>query len=121
MDNKKISLLPCDLSKAFESVSHSILLRIRVCGKLNIDPHWLNSYLVNRTQYIKLKTATSSKISVTYGVPQRSILRPILLKIYVKDMAEYITTCTLVQYAGEVQLIHSGYLEDFTNIISKRD
>ena len=69
MDNKKISLLTlCDLSKAYDSVCYSILL-IK-CAKLNIDPHWFNSYLENKTQSVKLKTKISTKINVAYGVPQ---------------------------------------------------
>ncbi len=114
MDNKKISLLMlCDLSKAFDSVSRSILLR--KCVKLDIDLHWFNNYLVNRTQSVKLKSPTSSKISVTHGVPQGSILGPILLNIYVNDMADYITTRTLVQHADDTQFIHSGSLENLAN------
>ena len=117
MDNKKISLLTlCDLSKAFDSVSHSILLK--KCSNLNIDPQWFRSYLTNRSQSVKLKTATSSKISVTYGVPQGSILGPILFNIYVNDMLQYITTCTLIQYADDTQFIHSGSLENLANIIN---
>ena len=53
IDNKKISLLTlCDLSKAFDSVSHDILLR--KCSNLNIDCFWFKSYLCNRTQAVKL-------------------------------------------------------------------
>ncbi len=53
------------------------------------------------TELNLLKTSTSSKIAVTYGVPQGSILGPILFNICVNDMAEYITTCALVQYADD--------------------
>ncbi len=52
MDNKKMSLLTvCDLSKAFGRVSHNILLR--KCEQLNIDTHWLKSYLTYRYQSVK--------------------------------------------------------------------
>ncbi len=53
MDKKMISLLTlCDLSEAFNSVSHSILLK--KCAPLDIDSFWLDIYLKNRTQSVKL-------------------------------------------------------------------
>lgn len=62
-----------------------------MCAYLNVDHHWFNSYHVIWTQSVK--TTTSKKLSVT----QNSILGPILPN----DMAEYITTCALVQYADD--------------------
>ncbi|RUM30450.1 MAG: hypothetical protein DSY42_04590 [Aquifex sp.] len=120
MDNKMISLLTlCDLSKAFDSVSHSILLK--KCAILNIDAFWLNSYLKNRTQSVKLDKTLSSKASVQFGVPQGSILGPILFNIYVNDMKDYISDCTLVQYADDTQLLHQGHLEKLNEIIHQTE
>ncbi len=116
MDNKRISLLTlCDLSKAFDSVCHNILLS--KCAKLNIESHWLESYLQNRTQSVKLKSVTSTETHVSHGVPQGSILGPILFNIYVNDMADYITECTVVQYADDTQFLHHDTLENLDNII----
>ena len=73
IDNNEISLLClCDLSKAFNSVSHSILL-----DKLNshyIDSFWFKDYLKNRTQSVKVNKSVSSKLNVEYGVPQVQFL-----------------------------------------------
>ncbi len=107
-DNKMISLPTlCDLSKAFDSVSHSILLK--KCALLNTDSFWLDSYLNNRTQSVKLNKTLSSKVSVQFGVPQGPILGPILFNIYVNDMKHYISDCTLVHYADDTQLLHQGH------------
>ncbi len=66
MDDRKISLLTlCDLSKAFDSVRNSILLR--KCAKLSIDSNWFESYLANRTQSVILKTVISIKENVSFG------------------------------------------------------
>ena len=120
MDNKKISLLTlCDLSKAFDSVSHSILLK--KCAKLSIDCFWFNSYMSNRTQSVKLQDTTSLIVNVNFGVPQGSILGPILFTVYVHDMAEYFSECTLVQYADDTQFLHSGSLEDFKTMIKEAE
>ena len=116
IDNKKISLLTlCDLSKAFDSVSHDILLR--KCSNLNIDCFWLKSYLHNRTQAVKLRNVMSTKVTVSYGVPQGSILGPLLFNIYVNDMYKYISNCILVQYADDTQFLHSGSVQNLSNII----
>ena len=85
----------CDLSKAFESVSHVILLN--KCTKLNIDQFWFENYLSNRTQSVRLNGTLSKKLNVSYGVPQGSILGPILFPIYVNDLAEKINVCSLMQ------------------------
>ncbi len=67
-DSKIISVLTlCDLSKAFDSVSHSILLK--KCAIFNIDSFWLNSYMKNKTQSVKLNKTLSCKVSVQFGVP----------------------------------------------------
>lgn len=120
MDRKMISLLTlCDLSKAFDSVSHSILLK--KCALLKIDSFWLTSYLEKRTQSVKLDNTVSSQACIQFGVPQGSILGPLLFNIYVNDMKEYISNCTLVQYADDTQLLHQGYLDDLNEIIKQTE
>lgn len=120
MDKKRISLLTlCDLSKAFDSVSHNILLQ--KCAKINVDTFWLENYLINRTQSIRLNNVMSSKLEVTYGVPQGSILGPILFNIYVNDLPEYFNDCLLVQYADDTQFLHTGTLQELANLINKSE
>ena len=89
MDSKKITLLTlCDLSKAFDSVSHNILLK--KFSALKIDVFWLKNYIENRAQSVRLNNTTSNKLNVAYGVPQGSILGPVLFSIYVNDLNECI-------------------------------
>ncbi len=94
---------------------------MKKCAILNIDSFWLNSYLKNRTQSVKLNKTLSSKVSVQFGVPQGSILGPILFNIYVNNMKDYISDCTLVQYADDTQLLHQGHLEKLNEIIHKTE
>ncbi len=69
MDSKKITMLTlCDLSKAFDSVSHEILLK--KCFALQIDSFWFKSYIENRAQSVRLNNTMSNKLSIAYGVPQ---------------------------------------------------
>ena len=117
MDQRKISLLTlCDLSKAFDSVSHNIL--ISKCVQLKIDPFWFNSYLRNRTQSVRIKSYTSKKQSINFGVPQGSVLGPILFNIFINDLIKNVKHCLVIQYADDTQFLHSGYINELHRLIS---
>ncbi len=117
MDNRKISLLTlCDLSKAFDSVSHVVL--INKCLKLKTDSFWFSSYLRDRTQSVRTKDITSSEGNVDYRVPQGSILGPSLFNIFVNNLVDNIDYCsTLVQYADDTQFLHSGTVGELPFVI----
>ena len=119
-DNKKISLLLLlDLSKAFDSVNHNILLC--KCKKLNIDPCWFQDYLSNRQQSVKIGNTISSTKHVSFGVPQGSILGPILFVIYVNDLIECLPDCFIVQYADDTQILIEGEINNLEALIRKAE
>ena len=76
-----------DLSKAFETLNHDILLsKLRYYG---MDPNvikWFKSYLSGRSQYVQIDNISSRVKNVNTGVPQGSILGPLLFIIYVNDI-----------------------------------
>ncbi len=118
MDSKKITLLTlCDLSKAFDSVSHEILLK--KCSALKIDSFWFKSYIGNRIQSVRLNNTISEKLDIAYGVPQGSILGPVLFSIYVNDLNESISECSLTQYADDTQFLHADNVNNLENLISR--
>ena len=120
MDNKKVSLVTlCDLSKAFDSVSHAILLR--KCIKCNVDQFWFESYLCKRTQSVRLNDTVSDKTSISYGVPQGSVLGPILFNIYVNDLASFLPNCDVIQYADDTQFILSSSIDNLKDLIQKTE
>ncbi len=120
MDSKKISRLTlCDLSKAFDSVSHDIL-KEKMCD-IGIDSFWFANYLTNRTQSVRIGKDVSSKLQVLFGVPQGSILGPILFTIYVNDLSRHVNDCLTIQYADDTQFIHSDKVDNLPNLIQRTE
>ena len=103
---KLVGLVLLDLQKAFDCVDHEILLRkLGFMGIKSVD--WFRSYLTGRKQCVQVEGVVSGFLDVNCGVPQGSILGPILFLCYVNDMATSLG-CHLSLYADDSTLIASG-------------
>lgn len=102
-----------DISKAFDSVDHSILLqKLHKLGFRGNFHTLLTNYLSNRSQVVALGGLNmSTQVSLTCGVPQGSIISPLLFNIYVNDLEKNILTCHIFQYADDTVLVacHTNY------------
>ena len=89
-------------------VNHSLLSdKLQALGLNNVSVLWFDSYLTNRTQKVNINGTFSKSRTVPCGVPQGSILGPLLLLLYVKDM-ESAVKCKLILYADDSALLVSG-------------
>lgn len=94
-----------DLSKAFDCVHHEILLhQLEACGIRGLPHKWLSSYLGGRSQYVEISNVLSTKRQISQGVPQGSILGPLLFLIYVNKLPSVKQHGELVLYADDTTL-----------------
>ncbi len=96
-----------DLKKAFDTVDHAILLRkLSSIGVSNQSIKWFESYLCNRQQVIKIDQCISSKKRIEYGVPQGSILGPLLFLVFINDLNNCIELCGTSMYADDTAVFY---------------
>ena len=106
MGNGRLAgLVLLDLRKALDTVDHGIMLdKLQAMGVSNTS--WFKSYLSDRFQCVDVDGVRSSFLGVTCGVPQGSILGPLLFLVYINDMHRSVT-CRLSLYADDSALIFS--------------
>ena len=98
-----------DLSKAFDSVNHRLLIyKLERYGFRGCFGGLLRSYLSNRQQFIDVSGHQSTKKFIIAGVPQGSVLGPLLFNIYINDLAYFITNNNMIFYADDGVFYKAG-------------
>ena len=98
-----------DLEKAFDTVNHKILIKkLEYYGIKGLPLYWLTDYLTNRKQRVKIGNTYSNYQQITCGVPQGSILGPLLFLIYINDMHKAAKYSTLYHFADDTNLLYSN-------------
>ena len=103
IDNGKlVGAIYIDLTKAFDTIGHGVLLsKLQEYGIKGTALEWITNYLFNREESVYANGQFSSKQNMLSGVPQGSILGPLLFVIFYNDFPEYLKHCSCVMYADD--------------------
>jgi len=105
--NKVIAIF-LDLAKAFDRVNYKILLQLLPSfGIKNVSLNWFKSYITNRKQMVKINNVVGHESSINCGVPQGSVLGPILFILYVNSICDINIDGLVVTYEDDTCLLFS--------------
>ncbi|CAB4015645.1 Hypothetical predicted protein [Paramuricea clavata] len=116
MDNGKlIGCVYLDLSKAFDTIAHCILLdKLPAYGVVGPELAWFTDYLFNRTQLVEMQNNCSRPSTITTGVPQGSILGPLMFIVFFNDLKESVKNSEIIKYADDTVILYAD--KDAQNI-----
>ena len=121
IDDSEITLLVLlDFSKAFDTVNHKLLLaKLDILGFQENTCSWILSYLSGRQQKVQTETESSSWSSIINGVPQGSILGPLLFTILISDMRLSIWNGSYITYADDTNLYWESAADAINETLTK--
>ena len=97
-----------DLRKAFDTIDHATLIaKLQIYGVRGKELTWFQSYLFNRQQFVSFQSTRSERQSIRCGVPQGSILGPLLFTIVINDITEQVKKCRILLYADDTVIFTS--------------
>ena len=111
-----------DLQKAFDTVDHKILLhKLEFYGIRGVCNDWFQSYLSDLKQFVSINGYNSDLMPVIYGVPQGSVLGPLLFLIYINDLHKAIRYCKVHHFADDTNLFHTNTSVKNLNKLANHD
>ena len=120
MDQRKVTLLTLlDFSKAFNTINHDILImKLQCMFHFSETPvKWLTSCLHGRQQSVMMGSIVSECCAVNAGVPQGSILGPLLFSMYINDLVTSLKFCKYHLYADDLQIYTSAHITNINLLI----
>ena len=109
-----------DLKKAFDTVDHHILLKKLYAYGIRGNIHkWFKSYLTDRSQYVVYDTKRSDTHYIRCGVPQGSILLPLLFILYMNDICNVSNFLFTNMYADDTSILTRNNLKHLVNLLVK--
>ena len=109
-----------DFSKAFDTIDHSILIKkLERFGIRGNSLRWFESYLSNRYQYVSIGSSLSQCLPILTGVPQGSILGPLLFLLYINDMNKCAPNINFFHFADDTSVVCTG--SNLSNVFDVMD
>ena len=110
MDSGKlIGAIYLDITKAFHTIAHNVLIgklpKFRICGK-SLD--WFINYLFNRSQTVEINGCRSAVEPIVSGIPQGSILGPLLFIMFYNKFPDHTQSCKLIMYADDTVIFYAN-------------
>ena len=114
-------VIPVDLQKAFETLDHTVLLQKMECiGFKESVIKWFQSYLSNRKFFVTLENVFSDAGLINCGVPQGSILGPLLFLIYINDLPQALNETGSYLYADDTSIFYQDKdVEKIERVLNK--
>ena len=98
-----------DLQKAFDTVDHHILLaKLSQYGIWGVSNNWFKSYLSNRSQYVSINGYDSVLAAINCGIPQGSVLGPLLFLLYINNLNQATKFCKVHHFADDTNPLWLG-------------
>ena len=120
-NGKHTGMILIDLQKAFHTLDHKLLLdKMKCIGFSDYTIKWFHSYLTNRAIFVSLGTVFSEAGTINCGVPQGSMLGPLLFLLYINDIPQALSNTNTYLYANDTSIFcQPKDVTEIENVLNK--
>ena len=123
LDQDKVTgMVFVDFRKAFDVVDHQLLMtKLRLYRVSDSALSWFRSYLTDRQQFVTIDGKRSDSLMIRQGVPQGSVLGPVLFLLFVNDIPLHLSGSSVDIYANDATVMASAHFSDIQSLTRRLD